>query len=84
MWQNFIIELQNGERLKTLKEEKIGSGAHWEVWFISLETPFISNDQQFSEVVCKIPQGSSTNLKQNIDAYERVCKANLPTVYFLL
>lgn len=84
MRQYFIIDLQNGRKLKALKEEKIGSGAHWEVWVVFLETPFYINDHQYSEIICKIPIGTSTSVKQNIDVYERICKASLPTVRFLL
>jgi hypothetical protein len=84
MRQNFIIELRSGKKLTSLKEEKIGSGAHWEVWIIFLETSFSVKDYQYFEIICKIPIRGSASAMQNIEAYDRICKAGLPTVRFLL
>ena len=79
---NNYIKIDDNCIIDILVEEYLGSGNHWDVWLVTLKKPYIVNNESYPEIVYKIPKTHGASIKQNIEEYTNICKADLPTLKF--
>jgi len=79
---DFITINDDARRINIVSIISLGSGNHWNVFSLSLETPYKFNGIEYSEVVCKIKKSNNADIHQNILEYKNVCKIGAPTLKF--